>query len=98
MRKIPHPVERKILQPLVDSDHEVMMSFQDIIEKSWIDNKEVDGIEVLIKSWLDDLQEMYDKAERVDDLEDRLNLIDGLSDDADQMISEIRGLANVQIW
>ena len=95
MRKIPHPVERKILQPLIDSDHEVMMAFQDIIEKSWIDNKEVDGMESLIKDWLDDLQEMYDKAERADDLEDRLNIIDGLSDDADQMISEIRGYANV---
>jgi predicted phosphoribosyltransferase len=95
MRKIPHPVERKILQPLVDSDHEVMMSFQDIIEKSWIDNKEVDGIEVLIKSWLDDLQEMYDKAERVDDLESNLYYIDNLVDDAENSLSEIRGYTNV---
>ena len=95
MRKIPHPVERKILQPLVDSDHEVMMSFQDIIEKSWIDNKEVDGMEPLIKEWLDDLQEMYDKASRLSDLEYNLSIIEGLADDADNAISDIRGYTNV---
>mgnify|MGYP001178381327 FL=1 len=95
MRKIPHPVERKILQPLVDSDHEVMMSFQDIIEKSWIDNKEVDGMEPLIKEWLDDLQEMYDKASRLNDLEYNLSIIEGLADDAENAISEIRGYTNV---
>ena len=95
MRKIPHPVERKILQPLIDSDHEVMMSFQDIIEKSWIDNKEVDGMEPLIKEWLDDLQEMYDNANRLSDLEYNLSIIEGLADDADNAISEIRGCTNV---
>ena len=95
MRKIPHPVERKILQPLIDSDHEVMMSFQDIIEKSWIDNKEVDGMEPLIKEWLDDLQEMYDNANRLSDLEYNLSIIEGLVDDADNAISDIRGYTNV---
>ena len=95
MRKIPHPVERKILQPLIDSDHEVMMSFQDIIEKSWIDNKEVDGMEPLIKEWLDDLQEMYDKASRLSDLEYNLSIIEGLVDDADNAISDIKGYTNV---
>ena len=95
MRKIPHPVERKILQPLIDSDHEVMMSFQDIIEKSWIDNKEVDGMEPLIKEWLDDLQEMYDNANRLSDLEYNLSIIEGLVDDADNAISDIKGYTNV---
>ena len=95
MRKIPHPVERKILQPLIDSDHEVMMYFQDIIKKSWIDNKEVDVMEVLIKSWLDDLQEIYEKAERVDELENNLYHIDSLIDDAENSLSEIRGYTNV---
>ena len=95
MRKIPHPVERKILQPLIDSDHEVMMSFQDIIEKSRIDNKEVDGMEPLIKEWLDDLQEMYDNANRLSDLEYNLSIIEGLVDDADNAISDIRGYTNV---
>ena len=91
MRKIPHPVERKILQPLVDSDHEVMMSFQSIIKESWIENKDVEGMEALINDWLDDLQEMYDKAERIDELEDSIYHIDSLVDDAENTLSEIRG-------
>ena len=102
MRKIPYPVERKILQPLIDSDHEVMMTFQSIIKKSWIDNKEVDGMELLIKSWVDDLQEMYDKAEVVDDLEHSLNQADNLLDVTEselrtawETLSEVRRYTNV---
>ena len=95
MRKIPHPVERKILQPLVDSDHEVMMSFQSIIKESWIENKDVEGMEALINEWLDNLQEMYDKAERVEEFEDILFAIDSLSDDAINVMDEIRGYCNV---
>ncbi len=95
MRKIPHPVERKILQPLVDSDHEVMMSFQSVIKESWIENKDVEDMEALINEWLNDLQAMYDKAERVDDLEDILNAIDSLTDEASFSLDEIRGYCNV---
>ena len=95
MRKIPHPVERKILQPLVDSDHEVMMSFQSIIKESWIENKDVEGMEALINEWLDNLQEMYDKAERVDELENNLYHIDDAVDDIENSLNEIRGLTNV---
>ena len=94
MRKIPHPVERKILQPLIDSDHEVMLPLQHIIS-AWLENKELDSMLALIKSWVDDLQEMYDKAERVDDLEDNLYHIDNLVDDAENSLSEIRGYTNV---
>jgi hypothetical protein len=94
MRKIPHPVERKILQPLVDSDHEVMLPLQNIIS-AWLENKELDSMVALIKDWVDDLQEMYDKAERVDDLEDNLYHIDNLVDEAENSLSEIRGYTNV---
>ena len=94
MRKIPHPVERKILQPLIDSDHEVMLPLQHIIS-AWLENKELDSMLALIKSWVDDLQEMYDKAERVDDLENSLYNIDNLVDEAENSISEIRGYTNV---
>ena len=94
MRKIPHPVERKILQPLTDSDHEVMLPLQNIISE-WLENKEIDSMVALIKDWVDDLQEMYDKAERVDDLENNLYHIDTLVDDAENSLSEIRGLTNV---
>ena len=94
MRKIPHPVERKILQTLIDSDHEVMLRFQHIIS-AWLETKELDSMLALIKSWVDDLQEMYDKAERVDDLENNLYHIDNLVDDAENTLSEIRGYTNV---
>ena len=94
MRKIPHPVERKILQPLIDSDCEVMMPLQSIIS-AWLENKELDSMLALIKSWVDDLQEMYDKAERVDDLENGMYYIDELVNDAENSISEIRGYTNV---
>ena len=45
--------------------------------------------------WMDDLQEMYDKAERVDDLENSMYYIDELVNDAENSISEIRGYTNV---
>ena len=92
MRKIPHPVERKILQPLIDSDHEVMMSFQDIIKKSWIDNKEVDGMEPLIKDWVNKLQKILDRAERVDELENTLYHIDDAIDAIEDELNDIRKL------
>ena len=101
MRKIPHPVERKILQPLVDSEHEVMLRFQDIISE-YLENKEIErdlnpavSMVALIKDWINGLQEMYDKAERVDEIENNLYQIDNLIDDAENSLSEIRGYTNV---
>jgi hypothetical protein len=101
MRKIPHPVERKILQTLIDSDHEVMEPFHNIIQRM-LDNKETErdlnpavSTLALIKDWINGLQEMYDKAERVDDLENNLYYIDNLIDDAENSLSEIRGYTNV---
>ena len=94
MRKIPHPVERKILQPLVDSDHEVMLPLQDIIS-AWLENKEIDSMVVLIKDWIDDLQEMYDKAEKVDELENNLYHIGDAIDDIENEFINLRRLADV---
>jgi len=101
MRKIPHPVERKILQPLIDSDHEVMEPFHNIIQ-AWLDNKEIErdldpavSMVALIKDWINDLQEMYDKAERVDELENNLYHIDDSVDDIENALNEIRGYTNV---
>ena len=89
MRKIPHPVERKILHPLTHSEHEVMISFQCIVEE-WLNGYDEDALKKL-NQWLDDLQEMYDKAERIDELEDSIYHIDSLVDDAENTLSEIRG-------
>ena len=94
MRKIPHPVERKILQPLIDSDHEVMLPLQNIIS-AWIENKEIDSMVALIKDWVDDLQEMYDKAERVDELENSLYHIGDAVDDIENEFINLRRLADV---
>jgi hypothetical protein len=94
MIKIPYPLKSKILQPLIDSDHEVMLPLQHIIS-AWLENKELDSMLALIKSWVDDLQEMYDKAEKVDDLENNLYRIDRLIDDAENSLDEIRGYTNV---
>ena len=93
MRKIPHPIERKILHPLTHSEHEVMLSFQSIVE-SWLNGYDEDALEQL-NEWLDSLQEIYEKAERVDELENNLYHIDSLIDDADNSLSEIRGYTNV---
>ena len=46
MRKIPHPIERKILHPLTHSEHEVMLSFQSIVE-SWLNGYDEDALEQL---------------------------------------------------
>ena len=93
MRKIPHPVERKILQHLVESDHEVMMPLQSII-KEWFENSEIDSLNALVSDWVDDLQEMYEKAEKIDELETTLYTIDELTDEATGVMDQIRGYCN----
>ena len=101
MRKIPHPVERKILQPLVDSDHEVMLRFQDILSE-YLENKEIErdlnpavNMVALIKDWINGLQEMYDKAERFDDVENNMYWINDHLDEIDNIISQIRNQSDV---
>jgi len=92
MRKIPHPVERKILHPLTHSEHEVMISFQCIVEE-WLNGYDEDAPKKL-NEWLDNLQEMYEKAERVDELETIIYTIDELTDEATGVMDQIRGYCN----
>tara|TARA_R110002012_G_C11620732_1_gene608962 strand:+ start:1107 stop:1391 length:285 start_codon:yes stop_codon:yes gene_type:complete len=94
MSKIPYPIERMILQHLVDSEHEVMIPFQSAL-KEWKESKKMDSLNALVSDWVDDLQEIYDKAERVDEIENNLYQIDNLIDDAENSLSEIRGYTNV---
>ena len=101
MRKIPHPVERKILQPLIDSDHEVMLRFQDIISE-YLENEEIErdlnpavSMVALIKDWINGLQERYDKAEKVHDLEGRIAWIDELIGNIDYTLSDMRSYTDV---
>ena len=92
MRKIPHPVERKILHPLTHSEHEVMISFQCIVEE-WLNGYDEDAPKKL-NEWLDNLQEMHEKAERVDELETIIYTIDELTDEATGVMDQIRGYCN----
>ena len=49
-------------------------------------------MEVLIKSWLDDLQKIFDRAERVDELENTLYHIDDAIDAIEDELNDIRKL------
>ena len=71
------------------------MSFQSIIKESWIENKDVEGMEALIKDWILSLQEMSDKAEKFDDVENNMYWINDHLDEIDNMISHIRNQSDV---
>jgi|TARA_R110002074_G_scaffold153702_4_gene308967 DNA repair ATPase RecN len=78
-----------VLDMIKISNHEVVIELQRAFEK------DPDHSIAVFNSWLDELQEMYDKAERVEDLENSLYNIDNLVDEAENSISEIRGYTNV---
>jgi len=84
---------QKIIEAIKESDHEVVSDLQ--AELNSAPNHDDDHYVHAFKCWLDDLQEMYDKAERVDDLENNLYHIDNLVCDAENSLSEIRGYTNV---
>tara|TARA_Y100000296_G_scaffold84697_1_gene118587 strand:+ start:222 stop:488 length:267 start_codon:yes stop_codon:yes gene_type:complete len=83
----------KIIEAIKESDHEVVLPLIDILDAGI--NQNDDFYIKKLKRWMDDLQEMYDKAERVDDLENSMYYIDELVNDAENSISEIRGYTNV---
>jgi|18_taG_2_1085343.scaffolds.fasta_scaffold32984_2 hypothetical protein len=83
----------KIIEAIKESDHEVVLPLYDILDGEINQN---DNFYIKkLKRWMDDLQEMYDKAERVDDLENGMYYIDSLVDEAESSLSEIRGYTNV---
>ena len=82
-------LEKVVLDMIKISNHEVVIGLQRAFEK------DPDHSIAVFNSWLDELQEMYDKAERVDEIENNLYQIDNLIDDAENSISEIRGYTNV---
>ena len=85
---------QKIIEAIKESDHYVVLNLQSVLDKSPNDHDD-DHYVNAFKCWLDDLQEMYDKAERVDDLENGMYYIDSLVDEAESSLSEIRGYTNV---
>jgi len=69
-----------------------MISFQCIVEE-WLNGYDEDALKKL-NQWLDDLQEMYEKAEKIDELETTLYTIDELTDEATGVMDQIRGYCN----
>jgi len=47
------------------------------------------------KIWLNNLEDMYEKAERIEEFENTIYHIDNLVDDAENVLCEIRGHINV---
>ena len=78
----------KIIEAIKQSDHEVVLPLIDILDAE-INQNDAFYIKQLNR-WLDGLQEMYDKAERFDDLDSSLRQIENYVEDADSAIEDIR--------
>ena len=90
----------KIVEAIKESEHEVVLPLYDILDGE-INQNDAFYIKKLNR-WLDELQEMYDKAEVVEDVENSLNQADNLLDVAEselrtvwETLSEARGHTNV---
>ena len=78
----------KIIEVIKKSDHEVVMPLVTVLDAEI--NQDDEYYVELVKDWMDGLQEMYDKAERIDDLYSSLRQIDNYIEDADSAIEDIR--------
>ena len=78
----------KIIEVIKKSDHEVVMPLVTVLDAEI--NQDDEYYVELVKDWMDGLQEMYDKAERFDDLYSSLRKIDNYIEDADSAIEDIR--------
>ena len=78
----------KIIEVIKQSDHEVVMPLVTVLDAEI--NQDDEYYVELVKDWMDGLQEMYDKAERFDDLYSSLRQIDNYIEDADSAIEDIR--------
>ena len=83
----------KIIEVIKQSDHEVVLPLIDILDAE-INQNDAFYIKQLNR-WLDGLQEMYDKAERFDEIENNLYRIDNLIDDAQNSLYEMRAYTDV---
>ena len=83
----------KIIEVIKQSDHEVVLPLIDILDAE-INQNDAFYIKQLNR-WLDGLQEMYDKAERSDEIENNLYRIDNLIDDAQNSLYEMRAYTDV---
>lgn len=84
---------QKIIKEIKEFDHEVVLELQSALATHPADTDEY--YVRLVREWLDELQEMYNKAERIDDIENNLYRIDNLIDDAHNSLDEMRAYTNV---
>ena len=78
----------KIIEAIQESDHEAVAPLVTVLDAEI--NQDDEYYVELVKDWMDGLQEMYDKAERFDDLYSSLRQIDNYIEDADSAIEDIR--------
>ena len=78
----------KIIEVSKKSDHEVVMPLVTVLDAEIIEDD--DYYVALVKSWMDGLQLMYDKAEKVDDLDTSVRRIDSYLEDMDGCMEDIR--------
>ena len=83
----------KIIEAIKESDHEVVLPLIDILDAE-INQNDAFYIKQLNR-WMDGLQEMYDKAEKVDDLDTSLRRIDSYLEDMDGCMEDIRRCIDV---
>ena len=83
----------KIVEAIKESEHEVVLPLYDILDGE-INQNDAFYIKKLNR-WLDELQEMYDKAEKVHDLEGRIAWIDELIGNIDYTLSDMRSYTDV---
>ena len=79
----------KITEAIKQSDHEVVLPLVHLLDTERVEEADDYYVE-LVKNWMDGLQEMYDKAERFDDLDSSLRQIENYVEDADSAIEDIR--------
>ncbi len=83
----------KIIEVIKKSDHEVVMPLVTVLDAEIIEDD--DYYVELVNDWLDDLQAMHTKAEKVDDMENNIAWIDQLIDNIDYTLSDMRNYTDV---
>ena len=83
----------KIIEVIKKSDHEVVMPLVTVLDAEI--NQDDDYYVELVKDWLDDLQAMMHKADKVDDMENNIAWIDQLIDNIDYTLSDMRNYTEV---
>ena len=81
---------QKIIEAIKESDHEVVSDLQAELNSAPNNNHDDDNYVNVFKCWLDDLQDMHEKAERAEEFEHSMYYIDQLVDDAENSLSQIR--------